>query len=68
MDHLEVIPEVKAKLKLCNTAKYESSFNSLASEMSCNNDMMLLSGKETGQWLSVLPSTVNSMLELLIFE
>jgi hypothetical protein len=58
-NHLKVIREVKAKLKPCNAAKSESSLNDLASKMSCNNRRTILRGKETGQWLSVLPSTVN---------
>jgi hypothetical protein len=58
-DHLKVIWEVKAEPKLCDAAKSESSLNGLASEMSCNNRRTILRGKETGQWLSVLPSTVN---------
>jgi hypothetical protein len=59
-DRLKVIWDVKAKLKLRNAAKSESSLNDLASKMSCNNPRTLLRGKETGQWLPVLlPSTVN---------
>jgi hypothetical protein len=58
-DHLKVIRDVKAELKLCNAAKSESSLNDLASKMSYDNRRTILRGKETGQWLSVLPSTVN---------
>jgi hypothetical protein len=58
-DHLKVIRDVKAELKLRNAAKSESSLNNLASKMSCDNRRTILRGKETGQWLSVLPSTVN---------
>jgi hypothetical protein len=58
-DHLKVIRDVKAELKLRNAAKSESSLNDLASKMSCDNRRTILRGKETGQWLSVLPSTVN---------
>jgi hypothetical protein len=58
-DHLKVIREVKAKLKLRNAATSESSLKDLASKMSCNNRRTILRGKETGQWLLVLPSTVN---------
>jgi hypothetical protein len=58
-DHLKVIREVKAELTLCSAAKNESSLNDLASKMSCNNHRTILRGKETGQWLSVLPSAVN---------
>jgi hypothetical protein len=39
--------------------KYCHSLNDLASKMSCNNRSTILRGKETGQWLPVLPSTVN---------
>ncbi len=58
-DHLKVIRDVKAELKLRNAAKSESSLNDLASKMSYDNRRTILRGKETGQWLSVLPSTVN---------
>jgi hypothetical protein len=58
-DHLKVIRDVKAELKLRNAAKSESSLNDLASKMSCDNHRTILRGKETGQWLSVLPSAVN---------
>jgi hypothetical protein len=33
----------------------KSSLNNLASKMSCNNRRTILRGKETGQWLPVLP-------------
>jgi hypothetical protein len=59
-DHLKVIRNVKAELKLCNAAKSEFSLNDLALKMSCDNRRTILRGKETGQWLSVLlPLTVN---------
>jgi hypothetical protein len=58
-DHLKVIREVKAELNLCSAAKNESSLNDLASKMSCNNCRTILRGKETGQWLPVLPSTLS---------
>jgi hypothetical protein len=58
-DHLKVIWEVKAELKLCNAAKSESSLNDLALKISCDNRRTILRGKETGQWLLILPSTVN---------
>jgi hypothetical protein len=58
-DQLKVIREVKAELKLRSAAKIESSLNDLASKMSCNNRRTILRGKETGQWLSVLPPAVN---------
>jgi hypothetical protein len=54
-DHLKVIRDVNAELKLRNAAKNESSLNDLASKMSYNKRRTILRGKETGQWLSVLP-------------
>jgi hypothetical protein len=59
IDHLKFIRDVKAKLKLRNAAKSDSSLNNLALKMSCGNRRTILRGKETGQWLLVLPSTVN---------
>jgi hypothetical protein len=59
-DHLKVIREVKAELKLCSAAKNESSLNNLASKMSCDNCRTILRGKETGQWLPVLPPTLST--------
>jgi hypothetical protein len=61
MDHLKVIREVKAELKLCYAAKSKSSLNNLASKISCHNGRTILIGKETGQWLLVLLSTVKVM-------
>jgi hypothetical protein len=58
-DYIKVIREVKAELKLRNDAKSESSLKDLALKISCDNHRTILRGTETGQWLSVLPSTVN---------
>ena len=58
-DHMSVISEVKAELKLRNNAKYEAAMIPLTSKLSCDNRRTILRGQETGQWLSVLPSTVN---------
>jgi hypothetical protein len=60
VDHLKVIREVKAELKLRSAVKNESSLNDLASKMSCNTCRTILRGKETGQWLPVLPSTLST--------
>jgi hypothetical protein len=57
---LAVITEVKAELKLCNHAKYESVMIYLTLKLFCNNRRTILGGQETGQWLSVLPLTVSS--------
>jgi hypothetical protein len=55
-DHLKVIRDVKAELKLRNAAKSKFSLNGLASKMSCDNRRTILRGKETGQWLLVKSS------------
>jgi hypothetical protein len=57
--HKSVITEVKTELKLRNCAKYESEMTQLTSKLSCDDRRTILRGQETGQWLSVLPSTVN---------
>jgi hypothetical protein len=57
---MDVIAKVKAELKLRNQAKNEYDMISLTSKLSyCNNWRTILQGQETGQWLPVLPSTVN---------
>jgi hypothetical protein len=43
-DHLKVIGEVKAELKLRNAVKSESSLNKLASKMYCDNHRTILRG------------------------
>jgi hypothetical protein len=57
--HKSVIAEVKTELKLCNKAKCNSAMNSLTSKLSNGDRRTILRSRETGQWLSVLPSAVN---------
>ncbi len=66
-DHLAVIREVKTELRQRNLEKNDSELASLASKLSCDDRRTILRGKETGQWLLVLPSTVNGT-ELLAQE
>jgi hypothetical protein len=58
-DHLTVIREVKTELRQRNLEKNDSELASLASKLSCDDHRKILRGKETGQWLLMLPSTVN---------
>ena len=57
--HTSVISEVKTELKLRNRNKYENEMTLLTSKLPCDDRRTILRGQETGQWLSVLPSTVN---------
>jgi hypothetical protein len=61
---IKVIQSVKAELKLRNSAKNEKVMNLIAAGLSRDNKQTILRGKDTGRWLSVLPSTVNNGTEL----
>jgi hypothetical protein len=58
-DHQAVIADVKLELATHNQARHASELDSLASKLSCDERRTILRGRETGQWLSVLTSTVN---------
>jgi hypothetical protein len=58
-DHLAVTREVKTELCQSNLEKNNSELTSLANNLSCNVRRTILRCKQTGQWLSVLPSMVN---------
>jgi hypothetical protein len=47
-------------LKLCKSALNESTLDSILEDLDCDTCRTLLWGKETGHWLSVMPSTLNS--------
>jgi hypothetical protein len=57
--HLSVRQTVMTELKARRTALNESTRDSLLEDLDCNTCRTLLRGKETGQWLSVMPSTLN---------
>jgi hypothetical protein len=52
-DHLAVIHAVKEELKTNHQENYKIELNSIVSTLSCNDS------RGTGQWLSLVPSTVN---------
>ncbi len=58
-DHKAVIHGVKAELKSRNQAKYEKELTSIVANFSCDDRRTILRGKDTGQWLSAVPSLVN---------
>jgi hypothetical protein len=64
---LSVVREVKTELRLRNLEKNNLELTSIAANLSCDNRRTILRGKETGQWLSVLLSTVKGT-ELLAQE
>jgi hypothetical protein len=51
--------EVKSELKERSNANYDKELKSIMENMSCDERRAILRGQSTGQWLSVLPSTVN---------
>jgi hypothetical protein len=57
-DHLKVIREVKAGLRLRNAAKSESSLNDLALKMSYDNRRTILRGRQ-GDWSVAVAFTID---------
>jgi hypothetical protein len=58
-DHVATIREVKIKLQACKMTWNDSDLESIFSKLSCDEYRTILRGKETGQWLMVLPSAIN---------
>jgi hypothetical protein len=51
-----------AKLHIRKQEECDLALQSIASTLSCDNRRTVLRGKETGQWLSILPSMVNGTM------
>ena len=58
-DHSATMREVKSELKEHSNADHDKELESITKKMSCDERRAILHGKLTGQWLSILPSTVN---------
>ncbi len=58
-DHKAVRTAVGAELKSRRTVKLDSALETILGELDCDTRRTILQGKETGQWLSVMPSTLN---------
>jgi hypothetical protein len=58
-EHLPVQKTVIAELKVRKTALNEFTLDSILKGLDCDTRRTILQGKETGQWLSVMPSTLN---------
>jgi hypothetical protein len=58
-DHKSVRNAVTTELKSRRTEKLDSTLSSILADLDCDTRRTILRGKETGQWLSVMPSTLN---------
>lgn len=58
-DHASVMREVRSEVKTRNKAKNDKALNWIVSKLPCDDRRTIERGKQTGQWLSVLPSSVN---------
>jgi hypothetical protein len=58
-DHQAVRASVTAELKSRKTVKDETTLSTLLAPMDCDTRRTIRRGTETGQWLSVMPSTLN---------
>jgi hypothetical protein len=48
-----------AELKVRRAALHDSTLDSILEDLDCDTRRTLLQGKETGKWLSVMPSILN---------
>jgi hypothetical protein len=58
-DYFAVIRDVRNELKSGHEVEYVKELRSIVSKLFCDDRRTILRGKDTGQWLSVLPSAVN---------
>jgi hypothetical protein len=58
-DHTRVGKEVKLEIRERRAEKELLELNGIMKKLPCSDRRTILRGKSTGQWLSVLPSTVN---------
>ncbi len=59
VDHAATMQSGKAELKKRNLATYEENLATIIKPMTAEKSRTICRGKETGAWLSVLPSTAN---------
>jgi hypothetical protein len=58
-EQLSVQKAVTVELKLHQAATYDSTLDSILNDLDCNTPRTFPRGKETGQWLSVMATTLN---------
>lgn len=61
-DHMSVTKEVRSELKLRRSEENESELERLTATMTPAQRRTIMRGKETGQWLSALPTTVSGTI------
>jgi hypothetical protein len=59
MEHQSVRTAVTTELKLRRSVQLDSTLDSILGTLDCDTRRTILRGKETGPWLSVMPSTLN---------
>jgi hypothetical protein len=58
-DHQSLRKAVTAEIKTRRSDKQDSTLSTILADLDCDTHRTILRGKETGQWLSVMPSTLN---------
>ena len=58
-DHLSMIKEVRSEIRKRNVEKCNNQLTNLTKNMSDTERRTIMRGKDTGQWLSVVPSLLN---------
>jgi hypothetical protein len=58
-DHMSIIREVRSEIKIRKKAKDDRDLKSIVSKLPCDLRRTIERSKLTGQWISVMPSTVN---------
>jgi hypothetical protein len=58
-DHSSTVREVRSEIKRRNKMIHEVEMERIVNGLPCDDRRTILRGRDTGQWLSVKPSTVN---------
>ncbi len=59
VDHLAVMNAVKPELKFRSRERYDLALDTIVTNLPCDDRRTILRGKDSGQWLSAVPSTFN---------
>jgi hypothetical protein len=58
-NHSSSLREVRSEIKNCTSERHELFLADIVGRLQCDKQRTILCGRDTGQWLSVPPSTVN---------
>jgi hypothetical protein len=58
-DHQSLRKAITAEIKTCRSDEQDSTLSTILADLDCNTRRTILRGKEIGQWLSVMSSTLN---------